>query len=143
MGLQQELVNNPPDPRKKKKKTRPTTSGGAAAPKRKEKQRTESLILLQKDLFIMTTTTVFRSLEEQYYPVTQELKEQFNPNVMYEKALENDIPWRNWQKWIEKEVIAMMNEEKEKEGGSKEAEKPVAAPTSAAAENKDKDCSIQ
>jgi len=143
--LQQELVNNPPDPRKKKTRRR----GGEGRSKTvekgkpKEKQRTESLILLQKDLFIMTTTTVFRSLEEQYYPVTQELKEQFNPNVMYQKALDDDVPWRDWQTWIQSEVIKMMKEQGMDSG--KETKKVVKKETATAGgpTNKEKECSIQ
>eukprot|EP00492_Amphilonche_elongata_P000036 TRINITY_DN100_c0_g1_i15.p1 TRINITY_DN100_c0_g1~~TRINITY_DN100_c0_g1_i15.p1 ORF type:complete len:411 (+),score=114.40 TRINITY_DN100_c0_g1_i15:72-1304(+) len=46
------------------------------------KKRTKSLMLLQQDLFVMTTTTVFRNLEEDDYPVTQRLKDSFNPKEM-------------------------------------------------------------
>jgi len=72
------------------------------------KKRTKSLMLLQQDLFVMTTTTVFRNLEEDDYPITQRLKDSFNPKEMYEKALANDVPWRQWQNWIHEQIIQKM-----------------------------------
>merc|ERR1719499_2092312 len=75
------------------------------------KKRTKSLMLLQQDLFVMTTTTVFRNLEEDDYPVTQRLKDSFNPKEMYEKALANDVPWRQWQNWIHEQIIQKMIEQ--------------------------------
>jgi len=74
------------------------------------KKRTKSLMLLQQDLFVMTTTTVFRNLEEDDYPITQRLKDSFNPKEMYEKALANDVPWRQWQNWIHEQIIQKMIE---------------------------------
>lgn len=77
-------------------------------PEKEHKKRTKSLMLLQQDLFVMTTTTVFRNLEEENYPITQNLKDQFNPKEMYELALKNDVPWRQWQNWIREQIIQRM-----------------------------------
>merc|ERR1719494_1659949 len=99
--LSDELRKHPPTTRKRPRRKK------EPEPK-KRKDRTESLILLQKDLFILTTTTVFRNLEEQYYPITQEIKQEFNPNDMYKLALEEDISWRKWQPWLTEKVINRM-----------------------------------
>jgi len=114
--LENELRKNPPITKKQGRKERgkSRTKRGekeTAKPAVKEKKRTDSLILLQKDLFIMTTTTVFRNLEEEYYPITQELKMQFNPNEMYDEVLGTDIPWRQWQNWIRQKIILAMTEQ--------------------------------
>jgi len=101
--LSEELRKHPPTTKKRPKKSK------QPAPKQRT-DRTESLILLQKDLFILTTTTVFRNLEEQYYPINQEIKAEFNPNDMYKLALEEDISWRKWQPWLTEKVINRMRE---------------------------------
>lgn len=101
--LSEELRKHPPTTKKRPKKRKQPEV-------KQRKDRTESLILLQKDLFILTTTTVFRNLEEQYYPITQEIKEEFNPNDMYKLALEEDISWRKWQPWLTEKVINRMRE---------------------------------
>merc|ERR1711879_288420 len=115
-----ELRKHPPTTKKRtkrKKKEEPT---------KQRKDRTESLILLQKDLFILTTTTVFRNLEEQYYPITQEIKMEFNPNDMYKLALEEDISWRKWQPWLTEKVINRMREKGLlSQQGKKETEPPA------------------
>merc|ERR1712039_64544 len=51
---------------------------------------------------------VFRNLEEDDYPITQRLKDSFNPKEMYEKALANDVPWRQWQNWIHEQILQKM-----------------------------------
>jgi myosin heavy subunit len=101
--LSDELRKHPPTTRKRPRRKK------EPEPK-KRKDRTESLILLQKDLFILTTTTVFRNLEEQYYPITQDIKQEFNPNDMYKLALEEDISWRKWQPWLTEKIINKMRE---------------------------------
>jgi len=101
--LSEELRKHPPTTKKRPRKRK------EPEPKQR-KDRTESLILLQKDLFILTTTTVFRNLEEQYYPITQDIKMEFNPNDMYKLALEEDISWRKWQPWLTEKVINRMRE---------------------------------
>jgi len=94
--LQEELRSNPPVKKAKKK------------PENKSEAKTEDLIILQKDLFVMTTTTVFRNLEEEYYPITPELKAAFDPNLMYTQALGEDVPWRQWQNWIKRQILDEM-----------------------------------
>lgn len=122
--LENELRKNPPITKKQgKSKRRKQKSEKKVGVAKQEKKRTESLILLQKDLFIMTTTTVFRNLEEEYYPVTQELKQQFNPNEMYDEVLKKDIPWRQWQNWIRSTIIANMSEKGLIDNANKEPEK--------------------
>jgi len=70
------------------------------------KKRTKSLMLLQQDLFVMTCTTVFRNLEEEgMYSVKQEVRDKFNAKELYERALHDDIPWRQWAHWIRDKVI--------------------------------------
>jgi len=94
--------------RKSKKMSREKRKQGV---QEEHKKRTKSLMLLQQDLFVMTTTTVFRNLEEDDYPVTQKLKDSFDPKEMYEKALANDVPWRQWQNWIHEQIIQKMIEQ--------------------------------
>merc|ERR1711879_304577 len=117
--LSEELRKHPPTTKKRPKKSK------QPAPKQRT-DRTESLILLQKDLFILTTTTVFRNLEEQYYPINQEIKAEFNPNDMYKLALEEDISWRKWQPWLTEKVINRMREKGLlSQQGKKETEPPA------------------
>jgi len=108
--------------------------GGKPRPLQEEhKKRTKSLMLLQQDLFVMTTTTVFRNLEEDDYPITQSLKDSFNPKEMYEKALANDVPWRQWQNWIHEQIIQKMIEQgsippKESRPGGTQPRNPEVTP---------------
>jgi len=108
--------------------------GGKPRPLQEEhKKRTKSLMLLQQDLFVMTTTTVFRNLEEDDYPITQSLKDGFNPKEMYEKALANDVPWRQWQNWIHEQIIQKMIEQgsippKESKPGGTQPRNPEVTP---------------
>jgi len=132
--LSEELRKHPPTTRKRPRRKK------EPEPK-KRKDRTESLILLQKDLFILTTTTVFRNLEEQYYPITQEIKQEFNPNDMYKLALEEDISWRKWQPWLTEKIINRMRERgllAEKSGAAAES----GTPGGAKGGKDDKDCVI-
>merc|ERR1712150_11999 len=107
--LSTELRLHPPTtkPRSRNREKKKEKSQGDD---KQRKNRTESLILLQKDLFILTTTTVFRTLEEEYYNITAEVKNKFEPNVMYEQALSEDISWRNWQPWLREKVLHYMRE---------------------------------
>jgi len=139
--LENELRKNPPITKKqgktKRRKQKTETKKGVV---KQEKKRTESLILLQKDLFIMTTTTVFRNLEEEYYPVTQELKQQFNPNEMYDEVLKKDIPWRQWQNWIRQTIITSMGEKGLIDNASKEG--PETTNTTGEDEGEKKECIV-
>merc|ERR1712087_888360 len=68
---------------------------------KEHKKRTKSLMLLQQDLFVMTTTTVFRNLEEErIWDIDQSVRERFNAKSLYELALREDIPWRQWNHWV-------------------------------------------
>lgn len=104
-----EMPSGPRPSRRESSKRRP--SARFVKPEKEHKKRTKSLMLLQQDLFVMTTTTVFRNLEEENYPITQRLKDQFNPKEMYELALKNDVPWRQWQNWIREQIIQRMVQE--------------------------------
>merc|ERR1719379_658634 len=106
--LSEELRKHPPTAQKKRRKDRGKHRDQQVTKQRKD--RTESLILLQKDLFILTTTTVFRNLEEQYFPLNQEIKNEFNPNDLYKQALNEDISWRKWQPWLTEKIINRMRE---------------------------------
>jgi len=72
---------------------------------RREK-RTKSLMMLQQDLFVMTCTTVFRNIEEEgQYKITEAVREKFDAKVMYDEALQQDIPWRQWNTWVRKKIM--------------------------------------
>merc|ERR1719204_2884588 len=72
-------------------------------------RRTKSLMLLQQDLFVMTCTTVFRNLEEEglfdHTADFQRIRDRFNAKQLYEKALHDDIPWRQWSHWVRQKII--------------------------------------
>jgi len=94
------------------------TFGGAAQPKKEEKatnkeqkKRARSLMLLQQDLFVMTTTTVFRNLEEErIWDIDQSVRDRFNAKLLYEEALKEDVPWRQWNQWIRERVVVYLKE---------------------------------
>merc|ERR1719229_68602 len=72
---------------------------------KEHKKRTKSLMLLQQDLFVMTTTTVFRNLEEErIWDIDQSVREMFNAKALYELALREDIPWRQWNHWVREKI---------------------------------------
>merc|ERR1719204_1850102 len=73
---------------------------------RTHKKRTKSLMLLQQDLFVMTCTTVFRNIEEEgQYTIDQNIRDKFNAKLMYEEALAQDIPWRQWNHWVRRKIL--------------------------------------
>jgi len=73
---------------------------------RTHKKRTKSLMLLQQDLFVMTCTTVFRNIEEEgQYTIDQSIRDKFNAKLMYEEALQQDIPWRQWNHWVRGKIL--------------------------------------
>jgi len=100
-GLENETFGGPTQPKKEKDK-----------PNNKEqKKRARSLMLLQQDLFVMTTTTVFRNLEEErIWDIDQTVRDQFNAKVLYEEALKQDIPWRQWSQWVRERVVTYLKE---------------------------------
>merc|ERR1719420_1556995 len=78
---------------------------------RENKKRTKSLMLLQQDLFVMTTTTVFRNLEEErIWDIDQSVRERFNAKSLYELALREDIPWRQWNHWVREKIVTYLRE---------------------------------
>merc|ERR1719295_2407287 len=78
---------------------------------REHKKRTKSLMLLQQDLFVMTTTTVFRNLEEErIWDIDQGVREMFNAKSLYELALREDIPWRQWNHWVREKIVTYLRE---------------------------------
>jgi len=78
---------------------------------REHKKRTKSLMLLQQDLFVMTTTTVFRNLEEErIWDIDQGVRERFNAKALYELALREDIPWRQWNHWVREKIVTYLRE---------------------------------
>ena len=75
------------------------------------RQAPRSLLLLQQDLFVMTTTTVFRNLEEErIWDIDQSVRERFNAKIMYELALREDIPWRQWNRWTREKIVTWLKE---------------------------------
>merc|ERR1712087_981759 len=78
---------------------------------REHKKRTKSLMLLQQDLFVMTTTTVFRNLEEErIWDIDQSVRERFNAKSLYELALREDIPWRQWNHWVREKIVTYLRD---------------------------------
>jgi len=146
--LSEELRKHPPTAQKKRRKDRRRDRDQSTQQTKQRKDRTESLILLQKDLFILTTTTVFRNLEEQYFPLNEEIKSEFNPNDLYKQALKEDISWRKWQPWLTEKIINRMREKGLLSAGKKESAPPSrgegSAPAAAGQGGKDgdKDCVI-
>eukprot|EP01083_Nonionella_stella_P226033 803132_1 len=84
---------------------------GTKRAEREHKKRTKSLMLLQQDLFVMTTTTVFRNLEEErIWEIDQSVRERFNAKSLYELALREDIPWRQWNHWVREKIVTFLRE---------------------------------
>merc|ERR1712130_269057 len=78
---------------------------------KEHKKRTKSLMLLHQDLFVMTTTTVFRNLEEErIWDIDQGVRERFNAKSLYELALREDIPWRQWNHWVREKIVTYLRE---------------------------------
>ena len=68
-------------------------------------------MLLQQDLFVMTTTTVFRNLEEErIWDIDQSVRGRFNAKSLYELALREDIPWRQWNHWVREKIVTYLRE---------------------------------
>merc|ERR1719464_89769 len=87
-------------------------------PSRTHKKRTKSLMLLQQDLFVMTCTTVFRNIEEEgQYTISQTIRDRFNAKELYEEALQQDIPWRQWNHWVRAKVMDYLKRHQENENG--------------------------
>jgi len=100
-GLENETFGGPTQPKKEKDKVN----------NKEQKKRARSLMLLQQDLFVMTTTTVFRNLEEErIWDIDQSVRDQFNAKVLYEEALKQDIPWRQWSQWVRERVVTYLKE---------------------------------
>jgi len=71
--------------------------------------RTKSLIKLQQDLFVMTMTTVLRNLEEErIWIIDDEVRERFSVQSLYEVALKQDVPWRQWNQWIREKIVTYL-----------------------------------
>ncbi|ETO11692.1 hypothetical protein RFI_25684, partial [Reticulomyxa filosa] len=69
------------------------------------------VIQVQQDLFLMTTMSVFRTLqEERIWDIDQSVKDRFDPKILYEEALRQDISWRQWNKWIRDMVVCYLIE---------------------------------
>jgi len=59
-----------------------------------------------QDLFVMTCTTVFRNIEEEgQYCITQAIRDKFDAKLMYDEALQQDIPWRQWNTWVRQRIM--------------------------------------
>ncbi len=59
----------------------------------------------------MTTTTVFRNLEEErIWDIDQSVRERFNAKSLYELALREDIPWRQWNHWVREKIVTYLRE---------------------------------
>jgi len=100
--IAQEMKSNGTMPgiRKRRREDKPSKRST-----RREK-RTKSLMMLQQDLFVMTCTTVFRNIEEEgHYKITEAVREKFDAKVMYDEALQQDIPWRQWNTWVRQKIM--------------------------------------
>jgi len=100
--IAQEMKSNGTMPglRKRRKEDKPSKRTT-----RREK-RTKSLMMLQQDLFVMTCTTVFRNIEEEgQYVITPAIRDKFDAKVMYDEALQQDIPWRQWNTWVRQRIM--------------------------------------
>ena len=83
------------------------------AVKSSDRLRAQELIKLQQDLFVMTTHTVFRSLQEEgIWEIDESVKEKFNAKIMYEQALKLDVPWRQWNHWLRKQIVDDLKQRK-------------------------------
>ncbi|ETO26956.1 hypothetical protein RFI_10177, partial [Reticulomyxa filosa] len=77
---------------------------------KEHKKCVRSLVLLQQDLFVMTTT-VFRNLEEErIWDIDQSVRDKFNAKLLYEEALKEIVPWRQWNHWVREKVVAYLKE---------------------------------
>merc|ERR1711964_824684 len=66
----------------------------------------EDLLKLQMKLFFMTTTTLFRNLEEEgIYKITPEIRKFFEPADMYEIAISEEVPWKQWNAWLRNKIV--------------------------------------
>lgn len=80
-------------------------------------------------------------MEEQYFPLTQEIKNEFNPNDLYKQALEEDISWRKWQPWLTDKIIERMKEDNPPENKEPEPAQEEGA-TAGDGKKEDKDCVV-
>ena len=75
------------------------------------KPTTKSIMLLSQDLFIMTATTVFRNLEEErIWDIDESVKERFNAKALYQIAVKEEIPWREWNQFIRNKIVTYLRE---------------------------------
>merc|ERR1712087_541171 len=50
--------------------------------------------------------------EERIWEIDQGVRERFNAKSLYELALREDIPWRQWNHWVREKIVAYLRENK-------------------------------
>lgn len=71
----------------------------------------KALRLLQQDLFVMKTMMVFMDLkEEPIWDIDQRILERFDAKCLYEVALRENIPSRQWNHWIRAKIVTYLRE---------------------------------
>jgi len=70
-------------------------------------EKTATQLATQKMLFETQTETIFRELnfEGIYGLIGSVIKEEFQNDEFYERTLKKEIPWRNWDSYIRKEIV--------------------------------------
>eukprot|EP01084_Bolivina_argentea_P079437 144100_1 len=81
-------------------------------------EKTKAMIHVQQNLFAATVTAVIKKLEEEKeYEIDQAVKERVQierVRSLYELALRNDIPWRQWEKWVRLQIETYLREHRDR-----------------------------
>eukprot|EP00486_Rosalina_sp_Unknown_P015419 CAMPEP_0201595506 /NCGR_PEP_ID=MMETSP0190_2-20130828/192488_1 /ASSEMBLY_ACC=CAM_ASM_000263 /TAXON_ID=37353 /ORGANISM="Rosalina sp." /LENGTH=614 /DNA_ID=CAMNT_0048055521 /DNA_START=963 /DNA_END=2807 /DNA_ORIENTATION=- len=79
--------------------------------KQQLKSKQLRVVKLQQDLFVMTVEAVYKELEEQkIWRIDNNVRKQFNAEIMYENVLKQDIAWRKWQWFVREQITNYLRE---------------------------------
>merc|ERR1712154_755471 len=48
--------------------------------------------------------------EERIWDIDQSVRERFNAKSLYELALREDIPWRQWNHWVREKIVTYLRD---------------------------------
>jgi len=110
----------------------------------KSKEKTASQLKTQRNLFAMIVKTTIREINHEglYGFLGEPIKQEFNSEQFYQKAIASGTPWREWEPWVRSEVVsylvtnglvdpdtAQAHEEEVKAQKAAEADAPPAEPS--------------
>merc|ERR1719189_1057736 len=72
-----------------------------------KREKTGSQMQTQRNLFSMQVKTIIREInfEGLYGVINDMVKEEFNSDVFYQKAIGSQTDWRGWDQWIRKQIV--------------------------------------